>query len=308
MKVKDIKEALGIGNIVDEKDCIFFKSTPEWYEKLQYDEDLIIYFNSIQGGKYLESMRINKYIYSFFSRGSEMVFYGLYEVQEEITVKEAVEQGMFPVEKYSEKVHYIDPHSDYPFFKIKQIKTPGELEKKLVTTSLPNIDTRMKYPKFSEFEIIAIERPKVATTFSSYEEVHLDYNQLEQVINDSIWQDMLSRFGGVYLIHDEHTGKNYVGAAYNQGEGFLGRWRNYANNPTGGSNEDGNKMLVELLNKGMHGNDTSLKGKDYARKYFKYSILEVLPLGNSNRILDAEKRWKKHLGTRNEKFGLNANL
>ena len=307
MKIEDIKEALGIGSIVNENECIFLKSTQYWYDKLQYDEDLIIYFNSIQGGGYLAPMRRYKYIYSFFSRGSEMLFYGLYEIEEEITIKEAVDKGIFPIEKYSEKLHYIDQNSTYPFFKIKQIKTPGELEKKLVTTSIPNRATSIKYPKFSQYEILAIERPKVATTFSSYEEVHLNYSQLEQVINDSIWQDMLSRFGGVYLIHDDHTGKNYVGSAYNQGEGFLGRWRNYANNPTGGSNETGNKMLVELLNKEMHGNDTNLKGKDYARKYFRYSILEVLPLGNPNKILDAEKRWKNHLGTRSEKFGLNAN-
>lgn len=307
MKIEDIKEALGIGNIVNERDCIFLKSTQKWYDKLQYNEDLIIYFNSIQGGSYLEAMRKNKYVYSFFSRGSEMMFYALYEVEEELTIEEAIKRGIFPVDKYKEKVHDIDKNSKYPFFKIKEIKTPGELEKKLITKSIPNRATNIKYPKFSQYEILAIERPKVATTFSSYEEVFLNYNQLEQVINDSIWQDMLSRFGGVYLIHDDNTGKNYVGSAYNQGEGFLGRWKNYANNPTGGSNEEGNKMLVELLNKGMHGNDTQLKGKEYARKYFKYSILEVLPLGSSNRILDAEKRWKQHLGTRNEKFGLNAN-
>lgn len=58
----------------------------------------------------------------------------------------------------------------------------------------------------------------------------------------------------------------------------------------------------------MHGNNTGLKGTDYAKKYFKYSILQVLPKPSSKNdttINKAETRWKEHLGTRTH--GLNAN-
>jgi len=307
MKVKELKNALGIGSIIDEKECIFLKSVQNWYEKLQYNEDLIIYFNSMQGGNYVAPMRNYKYVYSCFSRGKELLFYELYEIEEEITVKEAVKRNLFPVKIYQDQIHKIDVESSGPYFILKKIKTPGDLERRLIIENSSGQATRMKYDTISEYEVLSIEKPRKSTNFNSYNEVYLNYNELEQVINDSKWQDMLSRFGGVYLIHDQYTGKNYIGSAYNEGEGILGRWRNYANNPTGGSDDAGNKMLVELLNKGMHGNDTGLTGKDYASKYFKYSILEVLPLGNSNRILEAEKRWKKHLGTKSEEHGLNAN-
>lgn len=307
MKIEDIKGALGIGTIVKENECIFLESTKKWYDKLKYNEELLIYFNSIQGGNYIPAMRKNKYIYSFLSRGNEMVFYELYEVEGETTIKEAIKEKLFPVDIYVNKIHDVNKNSNDVYFKIKKIKTPGDLEKRLVVKNIPNKAMQIKYEKFSQYEIRAIEKIKLATNFNSYNNVYLNYSELGQVVKDSTWQEVLSRFGGVYLIHDEYTGRNYVGSAYNESQGILGRWINYAKNPTGGSDENGNKMLVELLNKGMHGNDTNLKGKEYAKSYFKYSILEVLPLGNSNRIIEAETRWKKHLGTRNKKHGLNDN-
>lgn len=307
MKVEDISKSLGIGDIVSKDNCIFLKSKKDLYEKLRYNEELLIYFNSIQGGNYITAMRNHKYIYSFLSRGSEMVFYELYEVEEETTIKDAVNRELFPLNRYRDNIENIDETSSNPYFKIKKLKTPGELEKKLVVKSIPNRATKIGYKKFSQYEVLAIEKLKKATNFNSYNEVYLNYNELEQVVKDATWQDMLSRFGGVYLIHDKNTGKNYVGSAYNIEEGILGRWKDYVKNPTGKSNEEGNKKLVELLNKKMHGNNTNLTGKEYAKKYFMYSILEVLPLGNANRIIEAENRWKMHLGTREAGYGLNDN-
>lgn len=309
MKIQDIKTSLGIGTIVNENDCMFLESTKEWYDKIKYNENLLLYFNSLQGGNYKKAMN-HKYVYSFFSRGNEMVFYALYEVLGKTTVKEAIKNKIFPpdmLDMYIKNIHKVNIDSEDPFFLIKQIETPGRLEKRLVTKNVKGQATIIGFPKFSQYEVLAIERTKLATEFSSYSEVCLKYDELRTVIGDDIWQDKLSRFGGVYLIHDNNTGKNYVGSAYNENGGFLGRWKNYANNPTGGNNEEGNKMLVELLNKNMHGNNTKLNGDEYARKFFIYSILEVLPLGNTKQILDAEKRWKKHLGTRDRAHGLNAN-
>lgn len=155
-------------------------------------------------------------------------------------------------------------------------------------------------PTFSaaeKYEVTQVEPLKVATVFTDYKDVYLTYSELQQVVKDKEWQDMLSPFGGVYLIHDSKTGKNYVGSAYNK-NGILGRWKNYAENPTGGTEDEGNAKLVELLR----------NNPGYAEKYFRYSILGVLPLSskeNNQAILDAETRWKAHLGTRTN--GPNAN-
>ena len=163
------------------------------------------------------------------------------------------------------------------------------------------------YRTYLEKEVLAIEKEKKSTEFSSYEEVFLSYNELKKVIKDKRWQDMLSRFGGVYLIHDKNTGKNYVGSASGK-RGFLQRWVDYVENPTGGKDEKGNKRLVKLLNNGMYGNETGLKGKEYAEKYFYYSILQVMSLPSNkddSSIKKVEARWIKHLGTL--EHGLNDN-
>lgn len=248
MKIENIKDALGIGTIVDENNCMFMESTKKWYDRLKYNEDLLIYFNSIQGGNYIKAMN-HKHVYSFLSRGSEMIFYALYEVLDKTTVKEAVKKKLFPVNEYEKNVHKIDRNSNGPFYLIKQIKTPGNLEKRLVTQSLKNRATIIGYEKFSQYDVNSIEKIKLATEFNSYEDVCLNYNELQMVIKDGVWQERLSRYGGVYLIHDKYTGKNYIGSAYNESGGFLGRWSDYANNPTGGKKDTGNKMLVELLEK-----------------------------------------------------------
>lgn len=319
MKIEDIKELLGIGSLVDgngcplinENNCRIMQSTKEWYDKIKYDDKLADYFNSIQGGNYKKAMMNHKYVFSFFGRGNgEMIFYRLYEVIDVKKIKDVIGGKYFPDEDvldYENNVHKINRGSDDPFFIIKGIDTPGKLEKRLITPVTKGQQKIIKYETFAKYDITAIEKIKLATEFNSYEDICLNYNELKEVINDGIWQERLSRYGGVYLIHDKYTGKNYIGSAYNETGGFLGRWKDYANNPTGGEKDSGNTMLIELLEKGMHGNDTNLRGKKYAEKYFIYSVLEVLPLGNSKRILNAESRWKQHLGTRDKKHGLNGN-
>ncbi len=159
----------------------------------------------------------------------------------------------YDILKYNEDLLILNTESDDPFYLIKQIKSPGNLEKRLVTKNIKNQGTIIGFQKFSQFDVLTIEKNKIATEFSSYAEVFLKYDELRQVVNDGIWQERLSRFGGVYLIHDIYTGKNYVGVAYNEDGGFLGRWRTYANNPTGGNKEKGKRPTLHMCFTGNSG-------------------------------------------------------
>lgn len=306
MTIKDIENALGIGTLFEEDDCSFIESV--YFEDLMTHLDYLIYFNGVQSEKYAQTMRKRHYTLSFINEGGAMRFYELYRIVEETTVKDAVKRNLFPWKDYMEKVEKnFNKDSEQPYFVLEKIKTPGNLEKRLVVELIGGQSMVSVSKTFPKLKVIAIEREKAATEFSSYSEVFLNYNELKQVIKDDKWCDMLSRFGGVYLVHDKYTGKNYIGSASGR-KGILQRWQNYAENPTGGNDEKGNKKLVELLNKGMHGNNTNLKGKDYAEKYFVYSILEVMsiPRGeDDHKITSAESRWKRNLGTID--FGLNAN-
>lgn len=306
MKLKDIESALGIGILFDEDDCSLIES--KYYEDLMNHLEYLIYFNRIQSEQYAKVMRKRNYTLSFINEGGAMRFYELYKIKEETTVRDAVKRNLFPWQEYKQKVEKdFDKDSEQPYFILEKIKTPGNLERRLIVELLKNLRMSVTSNVYPNLEVIAIEKQKVATEFLSYSEVFLSYNELRQVVKDDKWRDMLSRFGGIYLVHDKYTGKNYIGSASGR-KGILQRWLNYAENPTGGNDEKGNKKLVELLNKGMHGNDTSLRGKDYAEKYFVYSILEVMsiPKGKDDyKITKAESRWKRNLGT--IEFGLNAN-
>lgn len=307
MKIEDIQGALGIGKIMNKENCIFLEHNYESYrDKICGHEDLLKDFTGLQSENYARSMRKVEYIYTFVNEGGEMRFYALYKIREETTVREAIKRGLVNIEEYG-KIEKIDTKSNGPYFDLEEVETPGRLEKRLVISLLNGQNMCATYKTYINKEILAIEREKKAVEFSSYEEVYLTYNELKKVIKDDKWKEMLSRFAGVYLIHDKNTGKNYVGSASGK-RGILQRWENYAENPTGGDDEKGNKWLVELLNKGMHGNTTGLRGKEYAEKYFVYSILQVLPIPtarNITTVTQVESRWKEHLGTR--KHGLNAN-
>lgn len=128
--------------------------------------------------------------------------------------------------------------------------------------------------------------------FSGFDHVNIDYETLKAIVSDSItsWKNALSNVKGIYLIMDQHTGKQYVGSAYGD-DCIWQRWETYAKDGHGGNAE-----LQELL---KH------NGENY-KYHFKYSILEIcnMNLGNDY-ILAREAYWKDVLMTR--KFGLNKN-
>ncbi|MEM4992241.1 GIY-YIG nuclease family protein [Priestia sp. SB1] len=129
--------------------------------------------------------------------------------------------------------------------------------------------------------------------FPGYDNVILSHIELEKMINNptgnKVWHDQLSSVKGVYLILDRKTGFLYVGVAKGA-NGFLGRWREYANDGHGG-----NVQLLKIIL------------EDEKRKYdFQYSILKVVSSTASPlEILAEEKKYKRKLGT--IEFGLNSN-
>jgi hypothetical protein len=130
--------------------------------------------------------------------------------------------------------------------------------------------------------------------FPGYDKVNISYRQLETIIKHGKrdWISALENQKAVYLLTDKSNGKMYVGSATSDYGMLLQRWRSYIVNGHGG-----NKELKELIN---------LKGFDYIKANFHYSILENYNAKiDDHIILDRESWWKETLQTR--LFGYNSN-
>lgn len=147
----------------------------------------------------------------------------------------------------------------------------------------------------NEKEVIRIDKGLTENDvplFTGYNDVLLSYRQLNSIFKKEIndWKTRLDCCNCIYLIQDKKNGKQYVGSTYGK-EGIWGRWKEYA--------ETG------------HGNDVQLMQKLkedplYAKKYFQWTILEILPLQISDAVaIDRELLWKRKFCTHD--FGYNAN-
>jgi hypothetical protein len=129
--------------------------------------------------------------------------------------------------------------------------------------------------------------------FEGYFEEIISYAELVDIVNHQAgnqdWFQRLSAVAGVYLITDNITGQQYVGAAYGK-NGIWGRWEEYAHCPHGGD-----EKLKELL--------TDNPGRE---KSFQFTILQILPEAlKRDEALIWEKLYKDKLGSR--VYGLNLN-
>ena len=153
-----------------------------------------------------------------------------------------------------------------------------------------NIETFM-----DEFVVTEIlEKPYAGVNFPGYDSIDIDFSSLEFIINNQKqdWKVALENVKGVYLIVDKKNGKKYVGSAYGA-DGIWSRWACYI-----GSGYGGNDELVEVIN---------ANGLDYARKNFKFSLLEIYTMKtDAESIIYRESFWKDVLLTRG-KFGYNSN-
>ena len=138
------------------------------------------------------------------------------------------------------------------------------------------------------------EMPYSGEPFPGFDNVNISFSSLEIIYSHhkQDWYTALENVKGVYLITDSNNGKKYVGSAYGD-NGIWSRWADYAFSGTGGNDE-----LVKIIEK---------NGLDYARKYFKFSILELFSMKTDNDfIITRECFWKSVLLTRGE-FGYNKN-
>ena len=139
------------------------------------------------------------------------------------------------------------------------------------------------------------EKPYGGIPFPGYDNVLIDFPMLELISQHQKedWRVALSSFKGVYVIADKNNGKKYVGSAYGDG-GIWSRWCGYSCSGHGGNDE-----LVALIEE---------KGLEYARSYFQFSILEILPMTMSaDSVIDRENHWKDILLTRTKYGGYNKN-
>ena len=129
--------------------------------------------------------------------------------------------------------------------------------------------------------------------FCGYENIEHGFSELEAIFNQNKqdWKTALQNVKGIYLITDSNNGKMYVGSAYNE-SGIWSRWKSYLSNGHGG-----NKDLKSVLN---------TKGIDYAKKHFRFSLLEYYSMKTDKQvIIDRELYWKRVLLSND--FGYNKN-
>ena len=139
----------------------------------------------------------------------------------------------------------------------------------------------------NEFELAEILPTRYSgESFPGYENINHDFNVLEPIFRSEQkdWCDALSRIKGVYLISDKHNGKQYVGSAYGD-MGIWSRWACYI-----GTGHGWNDALTALITE---------KTIEYARKNFRFSLLEIMSMSTSDEtIIARESRWKNALLTR----------
>lgn len=129
--------------------------------------------------------------------------------------------------------------------------------------------------------------------FPGYENINIDFSNLEQIFKNEKkdWKTALQNVKGIYVIFDKSNGKKYVGSAYGD-SGIWSRWACYI-----GTGHGWNDELTKLIKE---------KTKDYARKNFKFSLLEYYSMKKEdNFIILRENFWKEVFLSR--EFGYNRN-
>ena len=129
--------------------------------------------------------------------------------------------------------------------------------------------------------------------FPGFENIDHSFHTLEAVfkLERSDWKNALENVKGVYLIKDIETGKMYIGSAYGD-SGIWARWANYI-----GTLHGWNDQLVNLIEE---------KGPEYAKRYFKFTILEIHGMYSSDdQIISREGYWKEKLMTRTHGYNSN---
>jgi hypothetical protein len=138
-----------------------------------------------------------------------------------------------------------------------------------------------------------LSQPYAGAPFPGHDQINHTLGELEVVIAQRRpdWRGALEHMKGVYVIHDEVTGKPYVGSACGD-TGIWARLGDYV-----ASLHGGNVALRELI-----GRD----GPEYARANLRFALLEFWSMRTSDEhVLAREGYWKDVLLSR--EFGNNRN-
>lgn len=148
------------------------------------------------------------------------------------------------------------------------------------------------FPRLVLKEIL--EEPYSIHAFPGYKNLDVPFMTLENVMSkdNAAWKNALM-IKGIYLITDTKTGKKYVGKASGQG-GFWQRWSDYIADGHGGDVD-----LAALMK--------ANGGLNYARKYYKFTLLEIVESNLEDDIDARESYWKRVLMSRMPEVGHNKN-
>ena len=222
---------------------------------------------------------------------SNALFYGVYKVGDK---KRAAEVPLPPGFPYSRDPEWVD--RDCWYYQLKREQGFGDIERRVVIAWGSNplawhqwlCRTGKGVVDEGNKPVVEIRPPGYVRDFPGYLDVILHYDQLVKIIENPDtyrdWHTHLSAVGGVYLITDTATGFQYVGSAYGE-KGILGRWSDYAKDPTGG-----NKALRDLL-----------KDDQRRAQRLQFSIMEILDKTLADtEVIRREFQLKDKLGSRAE--------
>lgn len=169
------------------------------------------------------------------------------------------------------------------YYKMAEVSGFEELNERVIIDWGKSTITWHQWLHKNDKDVVAIERKGIDWVCPDYEEIILSYEQLQRIFKDqiSVWKNKLSSSNCIYVISDSKSGSLYVGSTYNR-EGIWGRWKDYASTGHGGDVE-----LIKLLE----------ADPEYAKTYFTWAILQVLPLGiQDEKAIHIETLWKNKLG------------
>jgi hypothetical protein len=242
-------------------------------------------YQSNQNPKREEQLTRAAHLASFIGvKTGEALFVGIYKVEgwKEIPVEEFAEleivKELYGYGSKPKNQHHVK------WFDLRLMPQMAELKGRLVLTWPEKHGarswSRWAAPNTFPVKTIHEESVLVPPPPTSPRHLVLTWDDLQTL--SERWKTTLRAWRGVYLIHDECEGKNYVGAAYGE-DNIYGRWMNYATSGDGGN--------VKLRGRGP--------------STFRFSILQLTgqdaPI---EEVLEIERGWKVRLHTRGD-YGLN---
>jgi len=165
----------------------------------------------------------------------------------------------------------------------------------MVAFRLPGRSVRLNLEAhLDRLEVVSIlAEPYAGAPFPGLDQINHTFGELEVVFAQRRpdWHGALQHMKGVYVIHDQVTGKPYVGSA----SGDTGIWARLGEYIA--SLHGGNLALRELVGR---------KGVDYARANLRFALLEFWSMRTSDEhVIAREVYWKEVLMSR--AFGNNRN-